>query len=167
MERVDHWSGQTHDADAMRQQTAAYENALRQELGLTEATETIETTETAPALPVSSELEDAKRVVAEKEAQIDKLCAEIEAMEQPVGPFAGRRIAISVAKAHGIKFREMISSRRTRNLAWARQHAMWEMKRHTKLSLPQIGLILGDRDHTTVLHGIRAHQKRIDSGEIR
>lgn len=115
-----------------------------------------------PDVPELDEL--AKRVI-EKEAEIERLCAEIEAMKFPLGPFAGQRIARSVAKAHGVSFSDMISQRREKHLVRARQHAMWEMKRHTSLSYPQIAHILGRRDHTTVLHGIRRHTKRL-AGEI-
>lgn len=36
-----------------------------------------------------------------------------------------------------------------------RQACMWVMYRHTKLSLPSIGRLLGGRNHTTVHHGVR------------
>lgn len=47
----------------------------------------------------------------------------------------------------------------------ARHHAMWLIRTHTKLSLPQIGRIFGGRDHTTVLYGIRQHLKRVAGRE--
>lgn len=43
----------------------------------------------------------------------------------------------------------------------ARHHAMWLMRTHTELSLAAIGSLLGDRDHTTVIHGIAQHQDRM------
>lgn len=43
----------------------------------------------------------------------------------------------------------------------ARHHAMWLMRTHTQMSLPQIGRMLGGRDHATVLSGIESHQKRM------
>ena len=99
--------------------------------------------------------------IEDKEAEINRLCAQIEAMEVVArGPFYGQRIARSVAKAHGVTYREMLSPRRQKNLVHARQHAMWELRKHTSLSMPAIGRLLGGRDHTTVLHGIRAYEKR-------
>jgi hypothetical protein len=42
-----------------------------------------------------------------------------------------------------------------------RQKAMYRMNRELGWSTPRIGRKLGDRDHTTVMHGIRAHAARI------
>jgi chromosomal replication initiation ATPase DnaA len=114
---------------------------------------------------VVPELDELHQRLIDKEAYIERLCAEIEAMVEPMGPFAGMRIARSVAKAHGLTFKAMTSNRRQKNLVRARHHAMWEMRRHTKLSLPQIARILGKLDHTTVLWGISQHEKRL-LGEI-
>ena len=44
-------------------------------------------------------------------------------------------------------------SRRTKDLALARQVAMYLAREETDSSLTQIGSALGDRDHTTVMHG--------------
>lgn len=46
-------------------------------------------------------------------------------------------------------------------LSRVRQEAMWEIRQRTALSLPQIGRLFGLKDHTTILHGVRAHEKRI------
>ena len=41
-----------------------------------------------------------------------------------------------------------------------RQFVMAHMRRHSDLSLPQIARLLGFKDHTTVLHGIKAAWNR-------
>ena len=111
--------------------------------------------------PCKNENEIATRI-AEKEAELERVCSEIEALGAPLaGPFAAQRIARSVAKAHGLTFQEMVSDRRTIHLVLARQHAMWEIRKHTKLSLPAIARVLRRADHTTILHGIRRHEKRM------
>jgi chromosomal replication initiation ATPase DnaA len=122
-------------------------------------------TEIASPAPPVPEIDDLQAKLIEKEREIERLCAEIEATQLPMGPFAGKRIALAVAKAHGLKFLDMISHRRSAHLVRARQHAMWEMREHTKLSYPAIGAMLGGRDHTTVLHGVRQHRRRL-LGEI-
>jgi chromosomal replication initiator protein len=94
---------------------------------------------------------------------IRKLCRELEARAIADLPCAGHRISRSIAKSYGIGFNELVSPRRDKYLVRARQEAMWLMKKYTQLSLPHIGRILGDRDHTTVIHGIKAHQARIDA----
>lgn len=45
--------------------------------------------------------------------------------------------------------------RRTRDIAFARQVAMYLARNLTELSLPKIGVEFGGRDHTTVLHAIK------------
>ena len=68
-------------------------------------------------------------------------------------------IIYRVAREHGIGPRDLRGPGRHRAVAWPRQQAMCEL-RAQGLSLPLIGRILGHRDHTTVIHGIRAHQRR-------
>ncbi|WP_119256261.1 helix-turn-helix domain-containing protein [Shinella zoogloeoides] len=52
---------------------------------------------------------------------------------------------------------------RQKHIARFRQKLMWEIKTMIKpsASLPEIGRLFGGRDHTTVLHGVRQHAKRI------
>jgi len=50
---------------------------------------------------------------------------------------------------------DLLGKRRTREIAFARQVAMYLSRELTDLSLPQIGEEFGGRDHTTVLHAIR------------
>jgi chromosomal replication initiator protein len=50
---------------------------------------------------------------------------------------------------------EMVSQRRNREVARPRQVAMALSKQMTPQSLPAIGRLFGDRDHTTVIHAVR------------
>lgn len=52
---------------------------------------------------------------------------------------------------------ELRSARRRRDLVLARQFIMYWMARLTTYSLPQIGRLIGNRDHTTVLYGKRSY----------
>ncbi len=65
----------------------------------------------------------------------------------------------SVIKAASIVYKirveDLIGQRRDRMLVEARQAAMYVARRDTRASLPEIARRLGDRDHTTVLHGYR------------
>jgi chromosomal replication initiator protein len=56
---------------------------------------------------------------------------------------------------------DMVSSRRSRDAAWARQVAMYLARKLTLKSLPDIGRRFGHRDHTTVIHAVRAVEARI------
>ena len=64
-------------------------------------------------------------------------------------------IAKLLAARRGIPFSELISHRREKKLALARMEAMYLAKRLSNRTLPEIARVLGDRDHTTILHGIR------------
>lgn len=57
-----------------------------------------------------------------------------------------------VCKHFNIKIADIESSKRTRNLAFPRQIAMYLCRDITDTSLPKIGEAFGGRDHTTVLH---------------
>ncbi len=55
------------------------------------------------------------------------------------------------------------SSKRTRELAQARQIAMYLSKQHTKSSLAVIGATIGGRNHSTVLHSCKAVSNLIET----
>jgi chromosomal replication initiation ATPase DnaA len=115
-------------------------------------------------MPTDSAIADVEalhQAIAEKDIVIERLCTELEARHLSSGPHAGHRIARAVAVAHGVSYNEMISHRRAKHLVRARQEAMWLLKKYTKLSLPLIGGILGNRDHTTIMYGVAAHQNRL------
>ncbi|MBQ9931935.1 MAG: chromosomal replication initiator protein DnaA [Firmicutes bacterium] len=57
-----------------------------------------------------------------------------------------------VAKHYGIKVADLDSSKRSRDIAYPRQIAMYLCREMTGLSYPNIGEAFGGRDHTTVMH---------------
>ena len=69
------------------------------------------------------------------------------------------RIVEIVSKYYNLKPDEFQSKKRTRNIAYPRQIAMYLCRELTDLSLPKIGDEFGGRDHTTVLH---AYSKILD-----
>jgi hypothetical protein len=60
-----------------------------------------------------------------------------------------------VVEAAGISRSQIVSERRSREYVQPRQTFCWIAKRFSVASLPQIGRLLGGRDHTTVLHAVR------------
>ena len=48
----------------------------------------------------------------------------------------------------------LFSTSRVKNIAWPRHVAMYLLRTELDMSLPQIGQLLGGRDHTTVIHGV-------------
>lgn len=61
----------------------------------------------------------------------------------------------TVADYYKIRVADILSKRRSRNVARPRQVAMAIAKELTNHSLPEIGDAFGGRDHTTVLHAVR------------
>ncbi len=59
-----------------------------------------------------------------------------------------------VADHYSIKITDMKSKRRTRNITFPRQVAMYISRELTDSSLPEIGEAFGGRDHTTVIHAV-------------
>jgi len=62
------------------------------------------------------------------------------------------RIQQKVAEYFNVKVDDLKKKKRTRNIAFPRQIAMFLCREMTEESLPQIGNRFGGRDHTTVLH---------------
>ena len=58
-----------------------------------------------------------------------------------------------VSKTEGVKRGEIISGQRLKCITDARHLVYYLAATLTFCSLPQIGRLLGDRDHTTILHG--------------
>ena len=59
-----------------------------------------------------------------------------------------------VADHYALKITDMKSKRRTRNITFPRQIAMYLARELTDGSLPEIGEAFGGRDHTTVIHAV-------------
>ncbi|NCC78581.1 MAG: chromosomal replication initiator protein DnaA [Clostridia bacterium] len=57
-----------------------------------------------------------------------------------------------VANYYNLSIQELKSQRRTRNISYPRQIAMYLSRKLTDMSLPKIGDEFGGRDHTTVIH---------------
>lgn len=69
-------------------------------------------------------------------------------------------IAAVVASSYGVALDDLYGQRRTKHLIRARQAFYFVARNLTPRSLPQIGEHCG-RDHTTVLHGVRAVEARM------
>jgi chromosomal replication initiator protein len=71
------------------------------------------------------------------------------------------QIQKKVAEHFDVRLADMTSKRRTANIAFPRQVAMYLARHHTKASLHQIGEIFGGRDHGTVLHACKTVSVRM------
>ena len=66
-----------------------------------------------------------------------------------------------VATYFNLRVEDLKSQRRTRNVAYPRQIAMYLSRKLTDMSLPKIGEEFGGRDHTTVIHAYEKIAKKI------
>lgn len=133
------------------------------------------------------EAQDAAFVAAVRKAH-PELCRDIRTEEQhqaitQVWPEAGveedppvdeeplvhlpfwKTVVHEVCEKHGISLQEIISRRRAKDIVAARQEAFFRLYKETAMSLPKIGYRMGGRHHATVLHGVRAHKKRMAAAE--
>lgn len=62
----------------------------------------------------------------------------------------------------GVKLTDLQSKHRARSITTPRQVCMYLARHTTPLSLEEIGGFFGGRDHTTVMHAVRAIQARCD-----
>jgi hypothetical protein len=74
-------------------------------------------------------------------------------------PMTIHRIVRAVADYYRINPTELISARREQRLVDARHVAMHLARILTSKSFPEIGRRMGNRDHTTILYGIRKMEK--------
>ncbi|WP_026975637.1 chromosomal replication initiator protein DnaA [Alicyclobacillus contaminans] len=66
----------------------------------------------------------------------------------------------------GLKVDELKAKKRTKNVAFARQVAMYLTRELTDLSLPKIGDAFGGRDHTTVIHACEKISEEMSKDEM-
>ncbi|MCH8166006.1 MAG: chromosomal replication initiator protein DnaA [Planctomycetes bacterium] len=90
------------------------------------------------------DLELAKRAVGEKNGSSDTQLPSIQ------------DIVDTVTSHYGVKLSDLLSKRRHRSIAMPRQVCMWLARKHTRYSLQEIGGYFGGRDHTTVMHAVKA-----------
>lgn len=90
--------------------------------------------------------------------EVDLALAE-EALKDLISPNDKKDITVEliidiVAEHYGISTNDIISSKKSRNIAYPRQICMYLCRELiSSISLKEIGSALGNRDHTTVMHG--------------
>lgn len=70
-----------------------------------------------------------------------------------------------VSSYYSLRIEDFKSQRRTRNVAFPRQIAMYLCRKLTDMSLPKIGEEFGGRDHTTVIHAYEKISENLSSDE--
>lgn len=77
-----------------------------------------------------------------------------------------KQIIAEVADKHQVNPMEILSQRREKYIILARHEAVWRIRNETPLSFPQIGVRM-NRDHSTLIHSVKMHEKRIAAGEAK
>lgn len=98
-----------------------------------------------------------------KKTEINFSLAE-EALEALIAPNEKRTVTLDfivdiVAEHFSTSAEELSSTHRTRNIAYPRQIAMYLCRQLTSVPLTDIGRFMGNRDHSTILHGIKKIEK--------
>jgi chromosomal replication initiator protein len=81
---------------------------------------------------------------------VDSALADLIPEPQPLAP---DELVEAVAAVFSISTERLFSRERSAEVALPRQVAMYLLREEAQMSLPQIGNLLGGRDHTTVIHG--------------
>jgi chromosomal replication initiator protein len=81
---------------------------------------------------------------------VDSALADLMPQTREVDPDL---IVETTAEEFEITKEELISRSRSHRIAFPRQVAMYILREEAEISLPQIGEMLGNRDHTTVMYG--------------
>jgi chromosomal replication initiator protein len=71
----------------------------------------------------------------------------------------------AVSGYYNLKIEDFKSQRRTRNVSFPRQIAMYLCRKLTDMSLPKIGEEFGGRDHTTVIHAYEKISEALQNDE--
>ncbi len=85
----------------------------------------------------------------------------LDLVRRVVGPMlAERQVSLddvmgTVARHYGIKVADIKSSRKTRDVTHPRQVAMYLARKLTRASFPEIGRAFGNKDHSTVVKGVK------------
>jgi len=82
-------------------------------------------------------------------------------------PVTVEMVQAEVARQFGLHVNDLRGSRRTQDVAYARQLAMFLARDLTEASLPQIGDKFGGRHHTTVLYAVDKIQRQLKDGHDR
>lgn len=93
-----------------------------------------------------------------------------EALKDLIYPNKAKKLTFEsitniVAEQYGVTVENILSKRRTAEIVQARQVTMYLCRKLLDTSLSQIGTFLGNRDHTTVIHGINSVESELKSSD--
>jgi chromosomal replication initiator protein len=86
-------------------------------------------------------------------------------IKDPTYAVSADTILNAVANHFAIKVADLKGPNKSRKFSLPRQISMYLLRRYTQRSLPEIGLCLGGKDHSTVLYGINSINNAMDKDE--
>ncbi len=81
-------------------------------------------------------------------------------------PITVELIQKAVGEYFGVKTQDIKAKKRTKEIANARQIAMYLTKLHTQLSLSEIGRCFGGKDHATVIYACKQIEEKREKDEV-
>ncbi len=77
-------------------------------------------------------------------------------------------VLVGICRYYNVDLERLKGKERDREIVWPRQVAMYVMREETSASLFQIGMELGGRDHTTIMHGWeKVHSEVANNDRVR
>ena len=77
-----------------------------------------------------------------------------------------RGIQRAACEVYGLTMEDLVGRSRARALSWPRQRAITAATLATGASLPKVGMGFGGRDHTTIMHAVKAVKRRREGWEV-
>ena len=82
-------------------------------------------------------------------------------------PITAEQVLTAVAGYYQVDLADLTGRSRNRDIVLPRQMAMYLLREETNASLPQIGEVLGGRDHTTVIYAHEKMTQEIETNDTR
>lgn len=70
-----------------------------------------------------------------------------------------------VAKIFAVNVRDLLRQDRRKHVSEARSAAYFLLRRHTRMSFPELARALGKKDHSSAMHGVQACVSRMETDD--
>ena len=88
---------------------------------------------------------------------------QVGSFDVPSMPVSARKVIVrEVCEKHGVSWLDITSDRRSAPIVRARNEAFYRLRYETPMSFPEIGRLMGGKDHSTVIHGVRRHEATLN-----
>jgi chromosomal replication initiator protein len=84
-------------------------------------------------------------------------------VQQIINP---KKIINTVSHITKISISDMTSSCRKKELLFARYYAIYYLRKHTDMTLKELGLVMGNRDHATIINSLKIVNNLMETKQI-